>query len=531
MKEKIVIFDTTLRDGEQSPGASLNVLEKVEIARQLAKLKVDIIEAGFPVSSPTQFEAVQQIAESVDVTITGLARAVEQDIQVAYDALKGARRFRIHTFIGTSDIHIKEKFRDNRYGRTLKDKRATILKMAQEAVAFAKTFTDDVEFSPEDAGRTDIGYLVEVVDAAIAAGAVTVNIPDTTGYTMPAEFGAKIAELRKRVTNIDQAMISVHCHNDLGLAVANSLSAIQNGARQVECTVNGIGERAGNAALEEIVMALKVREDYWGFQTGIQVEEIFNTSRMVSAFTGLIVQPNKAVVGDNAFAHEAGIHQDGILKSRQTYEIMSAESVGVAKTRMVLGRHSGRSGLAARLKELGYNLSKEDLQHAYDKFVELADKKKEILDDDLRILMGDEIFSTDRHYEMQSLHVSVDTGTSSTATIAIKVADDRGVVQDSAIGDGPVNATFKAIDRALGTQAAIESYQVRSVTAGRDAQGEVLVRIRSQGRLFMGRGVSTDIIEASAKAYLHALNEEWAYTQEAQNKLTTPVDESFAQTV
>ena len=521
MSEKIVIFDTTLRDGEQSPGASLNVPEKVEIARQLAQLNVDIIEAGFPISSPIQFEAVQRIAGSVDVTIAGLARAIEADVKAAYDALNGAGSFRIHTFVGTSDIHIGEKFRDSRYGKNIKEKRASILKMARDAVAYAKTFTDDVEFSPEDAGRTDIGYLAEVVEAAIAAGATTINIPDTTGYTMPAEFGAKIAELRRLVSNIDRAVISAHCHNDLGLAVANSLAALQNGARQLECTINGIGERAGNASLEEIVMALKVRGDFWGLHTDICFEEIINTSKMVSAFTGLVVQPNKAVVGDNAFSHEAGIHQDGVLKDKRTYEIMTPESVGRPQTRIVLGRHSGRHGLAARLKALGYHLSDEDLGQVYHMFLELADKKKEVFDDDLRVLMGDEILRRQDYYELNSFHVSAGTTTPATATITLKV-EDRDI-RESAHGDGPVDACFKAIDRALGLDTNMESYQVRSVTAGREALGEVIVRIRDQGHPFTGRGVSTDIIEASVKAYLNALNEARAATCKTESNMkTTP---------
>jgi len=514
MSEKIIVFDTTLRDGEQSPGASLNVPEKVEIARQLAKLRVDVIEAGFPISSPVQLEAVARISDSVDVTVAALARAVEADIKAAYDALRGANSFRIHTFIGTSDIHIGEKFRDERYGKTLAEKRATILQMARNAVAYARTLAEDVEFSAEDAGRTDIGYLAEVIAAAIDAGATTVNIPDTTGYTMPAEFGAKIAELKRRVPDIDQAVISAHCHNDLGLAVANSLAALQNGARQVECTINGIGERAGNASLEEIVMALKVREEYWHLHTDIRFEEIINTSKMVSAFTGLIVQPNKAVVGDNAFSHEAGIHQDGVLKDKRTYEIMTPGSVGVPQTSIVLGRHSGRHGLAVRLKALGYHLTDEELDQVYHMFLELADKKKEIFDDDLRVLMGDEMFRHHDYYELDSFHVSAGTTTPATATITLKVDDQ--VTRESAHGDGPVDACFKAIDRALSFNTNMESYQVRSVTAGREALGEVIVRIRDQGQLFTGRGVSTDIIEASVKAYLSVLNEARAATCETE---------------
>ncbi len=518
--ERIIIFDTTLRDGEQSPGAALNVSEKVEIARQLDHLGVDVIEAGFPVSSPVQFEAVERIVDCVDAVVAGLARAVTGDIDAAYGALKNGERYRIHTFIGTSDIHISEKFRDKRYGVSLKEKRASILRMAAEAVAYAKTFTEDVEFSAEDAGRTDIGYLAEVIEAAIEAGATTVNIPDTTGYTMPLEFGAKISELRQRVSNIGQAVISVHCHNDLGLAVANSLSAIQGGARQVEGTINGIGERAGNAALEEIVMALKVREDLWDFTTGINLKEIYNTSRMVSAFTGMVVQPNKAVVGDNAFSHEAGIHQDGVLKDRRTYEIMTAESVGVPKTNIVLGRHSGRHGLSVRLKELGYHVNDEELAQVYGTFVELADKKKEVFDEDLRVLMGDEIYRHQEYYQLQSFHVSAGTTTPATATVLIEVEGRHH--QESAIGDGPVDACFQAINRALDVHTKIESYQVRSVTAGREAQGEVIVRIREEGGTFTGRGVSTDIIEASVKAYLQALNEQRAALADTEQQEPEP---------
>src|SRR3989339_643805 len=381
MSEKIIIFDTTLRDGEQSPGASLNVYEKLEIARQLAKLKVDVIEAGFPVSSPAQFEAVKRIADESEVIIAGLSRAKEIDIKTAFDALRNAKHPRIHTFSSTSDYHILGKFGDSKYGATLEEKRKTVLKMSYDAVAYAKT------------------YLADIIETAIEAGATTVNIPDTTGYTFPSEYGAKIAELKRRVKNINKAIISVHCHNDLGLAVANSIAAIQNGARQVECTINGIGERAGNASMEEIAMALKVRKDICDFYTGLNHSEIYNTSRMVSGFTGIVVQPNKAIVGENAFAHESGIHQDGMLKNRQTYEIMTPESVGVGKTKIVLGRHSGRHGLKVRLKELGYQITEEELQKIYDAFLELADKKKEVFDDDLRVLLGDEVFQEQGSYE------------------------------------------------------------------------------------------------------------------------------------
>lgn len=505
MKEKIIIFDTTLRDGEQSPGASLNVYEKLEIARQLAKLKVDVIEAGFPISSPSQFEAVKRIADESDVMIAALARAKEIDIKTAFDALRNAKNPRIHTFSSTSDYHILGKFGDAKYGSTIQEKRKTILQMSYDAVAYAKTFCSDVEFSAEDAGRTDIGYLVDVIETAIEAGATTINIPDTTGYTFPSEFGNKILELKKRVKNIDKAIISVHCHNDLGLAVANSLSAIQNGARQVECTINGIGERAGNASLEEIVMALKVRNDINNFYTDIDTSEIYNTSKMVSAFTGIIVQPNKAIVGENAFAHESGIHQDGMLKNRETYEIMSPETVGVNKTKIVLGRHSGRHGLKARLNELGYHLDEKELQKVYEMFLEIADKKKEVFDEDLRALMGDEIYTQNELFELKYMHVNAGTGTIPTATVQILYGEK--LLQESSPGDGPVDAVFNAIERALGIKPVVESYSVRSVTSGRQAMGEAIVRIRENEISFHGRGTSTDIIEASAKAYLQAINQ------------------------
>lgn len=530
MKNRIIIFDTTLRDGEQSPGASLNVYEKVEIARQLAKLNVDVIEAGFPVSSPAQFEAVQRISDQVDTVIAGLARAKEIDIKAAYDALKNSKKFRIHTFSSTSDIHIMGKFGEDKYGRTLKEKRKNVLKMSRDAVQYAKTFTDDVEFSAEDAGRTDIGYLAEIIEVAIAAGATTVNIPDTTGYTFPSEFGAKIAELRKRVKNINDAIISVHCHDDLGLAVANSLSGIEKGARQVECTINGIGERAGNASLEEVVMALKVRKDLVKYFTNIKTEEIYNTSKMVSSFSGIIVQPNKAIVGENAFAHESGIHQDGMLKDRQTYEIMTPEIVGVQKTKIVLGRHSGRHGLKARLIELGYNLTEDEIKRVYEKFVALADKKKEIFDDDLRSIMGDEkIYKNADYYELEYLHVNAGTNSIPTATVKIKCNDK--VYKESAIGDGAVDASFNAIERALKIKPRLESYHVRSVTSGRQAMGEAIVRLRKNDISFTGRGVSTDIIEASVKAYLQALNHQQKYLKDHETEASGELLSTVSQAV
>ncbi len=504
MKDKVLIFDTTLRDGEQSPGASLNLQEKVEIARQLEKLNVDIIEAGFPASSPLQFEAVRQVGDESGKIVAALSRAVENDIRNAHEALRNAQYPRIHTFISTSDIHIMGKFGHDRYGKTLAEKQRTILKMAVDAVSFAKTFTDDVEFSAEDAGRTDPLYLAEIIEAVIAAGATTVNIPDTTGYTWPSEFGRKIADLKQRVANIDQAVISVHCHNDLGLAVANTLSSIENGARQAECSVNGIGERAGNASLEEIVMGLKVRNDLHNYYTDVVTEEIYNTSRMVSSFTGLIIQPNKAIVGDNAFAHESGIHQDGMLKNRKTYEVMTPESVGVPQTSIVLGRHSGKHGLQARLSSLGYKVTGTELEKVYERFLSVADKKKEIYDDDLRVLMGDELNKPLEPLELDYLHVNSGTASIPTATVRIKAKGNT--YEESSTGDGPVDACFKAIERALNLGSMLYSYSVRSTTAGRQALGEATVRLKDGENLFTGRGVSTDIIEASAKAYLQALS-------------------------
>ena len=530
MDNRIVIFDTTLRDGEQSPGASLNVQEKVEIAHQLAKLKVDVVEAGFPVSSPQQFEAVQRIAGEVDIIVAALARAKEIDVKKAAEALAGAPKQRIHTFSSTSDYHILGKFGDKRYGNTIEEKRTTVIKMSYDAVQYAKTFCDDVEFSAEDAGRTDIGYLAEVIEAAIEAGATTVNIPDTTGYTIPVEFAGKIAELKKRVKNIDKALISVHCHNDLGLAVANSLAAIETGARQVECTINGIGERAGNASLEEIVMALKVRKDKLNYFTNINTREIYNTSKIVSGLTGLVVQPNKAIVGANAFAHESGIHQDGMLKNRETYEIMTPEDVGVTSTKIVLGRHSGRHGLKARLNELGYSLKDEELDKIYKLFTNLADKKKEVYDDDLRSLMGDEVYKVNQYYNLDFLQVHLGTHAIPTATIKLRIGDE-GTVQESATGDGPVDAIFNAIDRVLDMNFTVENYQLRSVTSGRQALGEAQLRIRAKGRSFNGRGVSTDIVEASAKAYINAINELKSYNDKFSEALRKQKAELDTETV
>lgn len=516
--KKVLIFDTTLRDGEQSPGASLTVFEKIEIARQLQRLNVDIIEAGFPISSPSQFDAVKAIATEVNCVVAGLARAKEQDILSAYNALKESDKFRIHTFIGTSDIHILGKFSNDSYGRSLSDKRKIVSKMTQDAVALARTFTDDVEFSTEDAGRTDINYLCDVIEAAIEAGATTINVPDTTGYTLPEEYGKIFRHIKQTVKNIDKVILSVHCHNDLGLAVANSLSGVINGARQVECTINGIGERAGNASLEELVMALKVKKNLLGLYTDINTEEIYNTSKMVSSFTGIIVQPNKAIVGDNAFAHEAGIHQDGVLKDRNTYEIMLPQTVGFPKTKIVLGKHSGKHGLKARLSEIGYTLGEKELNDIYEKFIALADKKKEIFDDDLRFIMGDSFANIKcEQYELEYMHASMGTNHLPTATVKIRKGDDY--YQESATGDGAVDACFKAIERALDLKLNLESYQVRSITSGRQALGEVIVRIREDEKYFSGRGISTDVIEASGKAFISCINIYQNYLKDKEDNM------------
>jgi 2-isopropylmalate synthase len=496
---RIRIFDTTLRDGEQSPGASMNQAEKVEVARALAALGVDVIEAGFPIASPGDFEAVRAIATEVTgATVCGLARCNDRDIDRAWEALRYAQSARIHVFLATSAIHREHK---------LKMTRDQVIERAVESVRRAKNYCPDVEFSPEDAARTEIEFLCQVVEATIAAGATTVNIPDTVGYATPTQYAGVIKTLRDRVPNIDQAIVSVHCHNDLGLAVANSLAACEVGARQVECTINGIGERAGNAALEEIVMALKTRFDYFGLTTGIKTERLYPVSRMVSTITGLAVQRNKAVVGRNAFAHEAGIHQDGMLKERSTYEIMRPEEVGVPKTDLVLGKHSGRHALRDRVEELGYHLNETQLKLLFDDFKTLADKKKEVYDEDLIVLIEKHIVDTPAPWSLISLHTTAGTSVVPTATIAIRRPDGQ-IVQDAAIGTGPVDAIFKAVERVTGVTANLREFNVRGVTQGKDAQGEVSLEleVQSDDRTFRGRAASTDIIEASAEAYLNAVN-------------------------
>jgi 2-isopropylmalate synthase len=501
-KQKIVIFDTTLRDGEQAPGASLSIAEKLEIAQQLAHLGVDIIEAGFPVSSPVQFEATKLVSEQVaGPTIAALARTDEKDIEAAGKAVAPAKKRRIHTFIATSPIHMKHK---------LKKTSAEVLKMAVEAVRFAKTFTDDVEFSPEDACRSEMSFLIEVLTATIEAGATTLNIPDTVGYIIPYEYGRIIAQLKEKVPGIDRCIISTHCHNDLGMAVANSLAGVRNGARQVECSVNGLGERAGNAALEEIVMAIHTRADFFGkdteneLTTGINTKEIYRTSQLVSRLTGFVVQPNKAIVGANAFAHEAGVHVDGVLKERKTYEIMTPESIGLVGSRMVLGRHTGRHGFADRCKKLGYKLTKDELEQAYQRFLQVADKKKEVFDEDVIAIIDDEVRVVEHTFELEYLRVLIETGTSPKATVKIRSGGE--IKESQAEGDGPVDAAYEAIREATGFSPKLESYSIRAVTGGKEALGEATVKIRTDSKIYIGRGISTDIIEASARAYIDAIN-------------------------
>ncbi|MCK4292865.1 MAG: 2-isopropylmalate synthase [Planctomycetes bacterium] len=501
-EEKVLIFDTTLRDGEQSPGASLSIAEKLEIAQQLAVLGVDIIEAGFPVSSPAQFEATKLVAERVEgPVIAGLARASEGDIAAAGKAIAPAKKQRIHTFIATSPIHMKHK---------LKRKPAEVLKMAVQAVKCAKGFVDDVEFSPEDACRSEMSFLIEVLAAVIEAGATTLNIPDTVGYVLPYEYGRMIAQLKSDVPGTDKCIISTHCHNDLGMAVANSLAGVRNGARQVECTVNGLGERAGNAALEEVVMGIRTRPDFFatqstgGLSTNIKTKEIYRTSQLVSQLTGFVIQPNKAVVGTNAFAHEAGVHVDGVLKERTTYEIMTPESIGLGGSRMVLGRHTGRHGFVDRCAQLGFKLSEQEIEHAYQRFLEIADKKKEVFDEDLAAIINEEIHVVEQIYELEYLHVASGTGTLPTASVKIRTKDETH--QAAACGDGPVDAAYEAIREATGLSPKLENYTIRALTGGKEALGEATVKISDDGRKFIGRGISTDIIEASAKAYVDAIN-------------------------
>jgi len=495
--DRVIIFDTTLRDGEQAAGGTLNVQEKLEIARQLERLRVDVIEAGFPISSPGDFEAVGLIAKEVRTpVICALARAHPDDIDRAWEAVKEAAHPRLHVFLSASDIHLLHQ---------LKKSREEILETSREMVVRAKRYTDDIEFSPMDASRTEPEYIYQILEAVIDAGATTVNIPDTVGYAIPQEFGRLLEGIFQNVPNIRRAVVSVHCHNDLGLAVANSLESIKRGARQVECTINGIGERAGNASLEEIVMAIKTRNDFFGMTTNVDTRQIYRSSRLVSELTGFTVQPNKAIVGANAFRHESGIHQDGVIKMPITYEIMDPRTVGIPASSLVLGKLSGRHAFKERLAELGYSLGEEDLKRAFSAFKELADKKKGITDRDIESLVAEERRTVSEAYHLDRVQVSC--GDRGIPTAAVKLtAPDGQVLADAALGTGPVDAVYKAINRIVNVPNVLAEFSVKSITEGIDAIGEVLVRIESGGVTYTGRGADTDIIVASAKAYMNALN-------------------------
>jgi 2-isopropylmalate synthase len=534
-RERVLFFDTTLRDGEQSPGATLNVQEKLEIARQLSRLGVDICEAGFPIASPGDFDAVYRIAKEIGpltegrrdgqpMVIAGLARANREDIERAHEAVKVAPRHRIHTFLATSDIHLKHK---------LKIDREECIEQVIESVSFAKSLCDDVEFSPEDAGRSDPDFLVQVLTEAIKAGATTLNIPDTVGYTTPEEFGWLIRHLIEKTPGADQVIWSVHCHNDLGLATSNTLAGVQAGARQVEVTINGIGERAGNTALEEVVMALETRPNNFKMQTNIDATQITRTSRMVSAYTGMVVQPNKAIVGANAFAHEAGIHQDGMLKNQLTYEIMRPETVGLTASRLVLGKHSGRHAFRVRLEDMGYdNLSKDELNAAFRRFKHLADKKKVVTDADIEAIIADEIYQPPEIWHLNHIQVSCGDHSIPTASVSLTGPDDIEY-KDAALGTGPVDAVYQAINRIIGVSNRLTEFSINAVTEGLDAVAEATIRIQPDNgdseysfnpqtnaplaRTFSGHGASTDIVVASARAYLSALNKMLAAREEVSS--------------
>ncbi|HDP70363.1 MAG TPA: 2-isopropylmalate synthase [Actinobacteria bacterium] len=497
MSDKVYIFDTTLRDGEQSPGISLNISEKLEIAEQLARLGVDAIEAGFPITSHGDFEAVKMVAERVrGPKIVGLARAVDADIDRAWEAIKNAERPMIHTFIATSDIHIERKLRKT------KDE---VLKMTEAAIKRAKNYSSEVEFSPEDATRSNFDFLCKVLEVALEAGATTINIPDTVGYALPDEFGKLIHELMLVVPGLNDVLVSVHCHNDLGLAVANSLAAVENGANQVECTMNGLGERAGNAALEEMVMILDTRYRTLGKKTNIKTEEITRTSRLVSMLTGYQIQLNKAIVGANAFAHSSGIHTDGVLKERITYEIISPQKVGLTESKIILGKTSGRHALKQHLEAMSYSLNDDELERTFVRFKELADKKVEITDDDLEAIIADEVRSTKTEiYSLDYIHVA--SGTDEVPTATVRLIKNGEIFEKTAQGDGPVDAVCNAIGEVVGVSTKLLFYNVSAITGGLDAQGDVTIQLDIGGKKVIGRGVSTDIIEASAKAYLNAIN-------------------------
>jgi len=522
-KDLVYIFDTTLRDGEQCPGAAMSEDQKLEVAHRLEALGVDIIEAGFPISSPVQFKAVQRIAREIETPIiAALARAVRKDIETAAEALKDARRKRIHTFIASSPIHMKYK---------LGLEPNQVIEKAVEAVKIAKEFTEDVEFSPEDATRSEKEFLVELISRVIEAGATVINIPDTVGYTTPDEYYQLFRYLIEKCQDADKVIFSAHCHNDLGMATANSLAAVRAGARQIECTINGIGERAGNTALEEVVMAIYTRGEYFKVRTNIKTKEIMKTSILVRTVTGMVVQPNKAIVGDNAFAHESGIHQDGVLKNPLTYEIMTPESVGLASNKIVLGRHSGRHALKDKLIRLGYVLDEQQFEEVFYRFTELADKKKEVYDEDIVAIVDDATRKkTYQRYELIKLHVFTGKGTTPTATVKLKdneLLDENGnakVLTEAATGDGPVAAIFNAIDRITGINTKIKSYRLQPISEGRDAQGQSNVLLQINDKMYAGKGVSTDILEASAYAYLDAINRFFSRDENQSIKYTKEGD-------
>lgn len=497
MTRRIQIFDTTLRDGEQAPGFGMTAEAKLEVARQLSRLGVDVIEAGFPIASPGDFEAVREIARTVTgPTIAGLARANEEDIRRAYEAVREAAKPRIHTFIATSPIHMEYKLRKSP---------DEVVRIARESVALARSLGPEVEFSAEDATRSEWDFLARIFTEAAQAGATVLNVPDTVGYTTPKEFYDLIRYLIEHVDAPEGVIFSVHCHNDLGLAVANTLAAIEAGAMQVECTINGIGERAGNGALEEIVMALRTRKDRWGVDTGINTRELYRTSRLLQSMTGIAVQPNKAIVGANAFAHESGIHQHGVLAEKSTYEIMTPESIGLTQNRMVLGKLSGRHAFEERLKEMGYHhLSQEDITKAFEKFKVLADKKKTVLDRDIEALVGEKVSEVDEVYRLDSYQIN--SGNKVIATATVSMFKNGEPITEAATGDGPINAAFKAIERSVGFEVQLQDYSLKGVTEGTDALGEATVRILKDDKIYVGRGVSTDVIEASVKAYINAIN-------------------------
>jgi len=522
-KNLVYIFDTTLRDGEQCPGAAMSEDQKLEVAHRLEALGVDIIEAGFPISSPVQFKAVQRIAREIETPIiAALARAVRKDIETAAEALKDARRKRIHTFIASSPIHMKYK---------LGLEPNQVIEKAVEAVKIAKEFTEDVEFSPEDATRSEKEFLVELISRVIEAGATVINIPDTVGYTTPDEYYQLFRYLIEKCQDADKVIFSAHCHNDLGMATANSLAAVRAGARQIECTINGIGERAGNTALEEVSMAIYTRGEYFNVRTNIKTQEIIKTSMLVRTVTGMVVQPNKAIVGDNAFAHESGIHQDGVLKNPLTYEIMTPESVGLASNKIVLGRHSGRHALKDKLIRLGYVLDEQQFEEVFYRFTELADKKKEVYDEDIVAIVDDATRKkTYQRYELIKLHVFTGKGTTPTATVKLKdneLLDENGnakVLTEAATGDGPVAAIFNAIDRITGINTKIKSYRLQPISEGRDAQGQSNVLLQINDKMYAGKGVSTDILEASAYAYLDAINRYFSRDENQSIKYTKEGD-------